>query len=158
MIYSNIMSKDDFSFYPAAIQRVLAFLAEVDLIALAPGKYPLDGERMFAVVSDLTTREIHTIPTEIHKNYIDVQYWRDNREMFGVAPLRGRENIVERHEEQDTWYLETPKDEQYLQAEPGTFAVFFPWDIHRLGGLIDTFQMIRKCVVKVSMSLPGEAP
>ena len=50
MIFSSIHSKDDFSSYPAAVQRAIKYLKENDFVNMQPGVYELEGKKMYAQV------------------------------------------------------------------------------------------------------------
>lgn len=153
MVFASIDSFRAVATCPEAIRTALAYAREHDVEAMAPGRYPIDGDRMFAVITDLTTVPVREIPPEIHKKYIDVQYWQDGVEVFGIAPYAGTEEIAEAHEDRDTWYLVPPEDESFITTRPGTFAVFYPWDVHRPGGAAGEPSTFHKCVVKVSTEL-----
>ena len=86
MIFSKLQGGDPLTCYPAAIQRALAFLQDTDLMALEPGSYPLEGDKMFANVMDMTTHGYEGSHPEVHKKYIDLMYWPEGGEKIGVAP------------------------------------------------------------------------
>lgn len=153
MIFCNLMAGDNFSAYALVLRKVLAYLRSTDITALPVGKHPIQGEQIYAVISDLQTRPLEEIPPEIHRRYIDVHYWQNSSEVFGVAPYRGTELMLEEHPENDTWYLAPPENENLVTTEQGSVAIFFPWDIHRPGGMSGVSEKIRKCVVKVDMAL-----
>ena len=153
MIFSSLKTHDGFQAYPAAIRRALEYVKSTDVEALEPGDYPIDGEMLYAKVFDLTTLPVEETHPEIHHNYIDVQYWPSGSERFGIAPYLGGGKVVEAREAADTYFLESVPDESFVTARPGCFAVFFPWDAHRPGTVLDGPATFRKCVVKVHMDL-----
>ena len=151
MIYSTIHA--DCSIYPAAIQRAIQYLREHDIAKIAPGRYPIEGGQMFAVVVDVQLADIEAVKPEAHERYIDVQYWPEGATRFGVFPLSNKSNVIEAQPEHDVWYYEAEADESFLIGRPGSFAIFFPTDIHRPDLQINAPEVIRKCVVKVDISL-----
>lgn len=153
MYFSNLRSGDPLDHYPAAIQKALQYLRDTNIEALEPGDYPIDGDRIFAKVVDLTTRSVDQTYPEIHKKYVDVQYWPVQGEKFGIAPYLGGGKVVAAQEANDTWFLESVPGESFVTTAPGCFAVFFPWDAHRPGTHLDGEATFRKCVVKVSVEL-----
>ena len=56
-------------------------------------------------------------------------------------------------EEKDTlYYQENPKSgEVMLQMTPGTYAIFFPEDVHRPFCQIDKPERVKKIVVKIAI-------
>lgn len=154
MIFSKLQGGDPLTCYPAAIQRALAFLRDTDLMALEPGSYPLEGDKMFANVMDMTTHGYEGSHPEVHKKYIDLMYWPEGGEKIGVAPYLGTEPVYEAHPENDIAMLESVANESILVATEGCFGIFFPWDAHRPALMLgDAPATSRKCVVKISMEL-----
>ena len=49
------------------------------------------------------------------------------------------------------------ENESTLTMTPGSFAVFFPSDVHRPGCLLDQSATVRKVVIKVRASLLAES-
>ena len=153
MIFSSLKSGDSIAVYPEAIRKALEFLKNTDIEAMQPGDYPIDGDKLFAKVFDLTTLAVEETKPEIHHKYIDVQFWPSGSERFGIAPYLGGGTIVEAREDADTYFLESVPNESFVTATPGCFAVFFPWDAHRPGTILGEQATFRKCVVKVSTDL-----
>src|SRR2546423_457006 len=80
-----------FSFAPnseqfARIQRALEYLCRFEA-HLKPGRYDLDGERVYALVQQYTTKPVEQSQFEAHRRYIDVQYVHAGRETILWAPI-----------------------------------------------------------------------
>ena len=153
MIFSSFDTADKIAYYPEAIRKALDYVRNTDIKALEPGDYPIDGDRIFAKIFDLTTKPVSETHPEIHKKYIDVQFWPEGCERFGNTPYHGDGNIIQGDDAQDLYFLESVEDESFVTAKPGCFAVFFPWDAHRPGTVLDGPITFRKCVVKVSVDM-----
>lgn len=151
MIYASMDT--DHRIYPAAIQKALAYLQTHDIANMEPGRYPIDGKRMFAVVVDVDLAQTDQVRPEAHKTYIDIQYWPESVTRFGFFPLTSASNVTEAQPENDVWYYHPEADEAFLCGRPNSFAVFFPWDVHRPDLQATAPQRIRKCVVKVDVGL-----
>ena len=54
---------------------------------------------------DLTSKEVKDTKPEVHKKYIDVQFWVSGEEMMGFAPKKADYPVVEANEEQDLYFL-----------------------------------------------------
>lgn len=139
--------------YPQAIQKALQFLKEQDIMQMEPGRYPIDGEKMFAVVVDVELAEPDAVKPEAHRAYIDIQYWPESATRFGTFPLTDASVVTEARPEHDVWYYGPEADESFLVGRPNSFAIFFPWDVHRPDLCVDKPKRIRKCVVKVDVGL-----
>ncbi len=152
MIFSNINGKDDFTAYPAAIQRAIQWLKTNDVMAMEPGKVQIEGADMYANISDITTKD--TAKAEAHDAFLDLFYWPEAGERIGVAPRNGKEVISETHPEKDKINYSSVDQENILTTAPGDFIVLFPWDIHRpgltIGGQPATF---RKVIMKIAIKL-----
>ena len=154
MIYAAL--KSDLTIYPPAIRRALRYLMEHDTAAMEPGRYAIEGDSMFAVVVDVDLSETEQIRPEAHRTYIDVQFWPEAPVRFGCFPLSEASRMTEARPDSDVWYYQGEPDEAFITGRPGSFAVFFPWDVHRPDLLIGAPGRIRKCVVKVAMALLEE--
>ena len=154
MIFSKLTAKDPLTAYPKAIRQALEFIQKTDWKAIENGKHPIDGDKMFALVMDMTTRPFEGSQPEIHEKYIDLMYWPEGGEKIGVAPYLGVEPILESRPENDIAFLASVDGESVLTATEGCFGVFFPWDAHRPGLFLgDGPAVSRKCVVKISVEL-----
>lgn len=91
---------------------------------------------------------------ETHGKFIDIQYSLDGKEIIGFARKTGEQKINENLLENDDniFYENDIKDEIYLKMNPGTFAIFFPYDVHRPACNLEKNEKIRKVVVKVSVN------
>ncbi|SDK22965.1 YhcH/YjgK/YiaL family protein [Aliiruegeria lutimaris] len=135
---------------PANILEALEFLASTDFTSAKTGRIDIDGERLFAQVQDYVTQPASEKRPEAHKSYIDVQFVVSGREKMGFAPMIGKPTVVEDLlEENDVLFFADVPDECYLTLSPGSYAVFYPWDIHRPGCSAEQNQDVRKIVVKV---------
>jgi biofilm protein TabA len=126
------------------------FLKNTSLDTLAPGKYNLDGNNVYAIVSDGPTKAMENAKWENHKNYIDIQYVIRGKEKMGIAPLL-KATVTEAYDaSKDIAFNSVPeKDCQYYIAEPGTFLIFFPQDAHRPGIKVEGSDTVRKVVIKI---------
>ncbi len=163
MFYGNVttpMFQQQIAVLPKALQSAIRFLKETDLAAHEPGKFDLelDGVPMILQVLDLTTAPRETLRPEIHRTNIDVQFLAaGGPENAGYYSDDGSNEV-----EEDL--LDTPRDILFYTNNPaapegtirmtvGTYAVYFPWDVH-----IPAIQSgpspasIRKIVVKVPLA------
>lgn len=160
MIYGNVhhtMIDQQISILPKALQSAIRFLKDTDLAAHEPGKFDieLDGVPMILQVLDLSTAPRETLRPEIHRKNIDVQF------LASGGPERAGYYSDDGTSQVDEDLLDTPRDILFYHNNPsvregtiemtvGTYAVYFPWDVH-----IPAIQVgespapIRKIVVKV---------
>ena len=154
MIFARLNGGETYSAYPAAVQKVIDYLKNTDVMELPLGRHTIDGDRIFLNIMDMTTRGFEGSHPEIHQKYADLFYWPEGGEKIGVSAYTGREAICETHPENDISFLESAEDESFLIAKEGFFAVFFPWDAHRPSLMLGQEPATsRKCVFKISMEL-----
>ncbi len=149
MIFSKLEVLSTYSHYPKSIIKALEYIKTVDFEKMEVGDHEIDGTRIFAKVFDLTTKPISETYPEVHKNYIDLQYWQSGEEIFGIAPYLGNEKVIDGREKDDLYFLEKVENESFVTATAGCFAVFFPWDAHRPGTILNEAKTFRKCVIKI---------
>lgn len=141
---------------PDALNRALSALADQDLANMEPGRYELEGEQMFYLVQDAMPRALDACLTEAHGNYIDIQIPVSTRERFGFAlPQEDLNASDDRLESHDIAFYPNPANEFFMDLDPGSFAVFYPGELHRPCVLIAEQTPLRKVVVKVHKSLVG---
>jgi len=144
------------SILPAAIVRGIEALSHLDLAGIAPGRYELEGDKMFYLIQDAVPRTMDEGRPEAHHNYADVQIPVSASERYGFSlPQEGLDAVEDRLEANDVAFYPTPRNECFMDIEPGTFAVFLPKELHRPCIVIDDKSAFRKAVIKVHASLLG---
>lgn len=132
-----------------ALERAFEFLESDSLADKAPGRYALDGDRMYATVVEDKTRAVELAQFEVHRKYIDVHYLVRGKELIGSAnPVSLREAKPYSTETEAALY-ERPAKYKRLMLKPGEFTVFFPGQAHMPGCYVDRSAEIKKVVVKI---------
>jgi len=129
------------------IAAALRYLQSADLDALRPGRYEIEGARVFAMVSEYETRPVDEVPWEAHRQHIDVQYVHVGQERIGVAHLADltaglydpARDLVPAH----------GAVALFLPVAAGTFAILGPHDAHKPGVVLGAPARVKKVVVKV---------
>ena len=155
MIFGNIgdWNSEKIVFSPA-IKKAMDYIKKTDFSKLSDGKYPIDGENMFAVVFEYKTTPKSENKAEVHKKYIDFQYIISGEEIIGIGKHNPENEIVEPFiEEKDYSLFKKLKNESELVMTPGTYAVFFPSDIHRPNCNLNKETTVRKAVVKIAVDI-----
>lgn len=156
MITGSIYSDEDITIYPAAIQKAIQYLKEHDLAAHEPGRFELDGENMILQVIDQTTKPRAELRPEVHRKYVDVQFLAaGGPEQIGWYPDMGdNETDEELLEARDIIFYKnkTKAQESVIEMRPGSYAAFFPADVHIPAIQTEAAAAIRKIVIKVAVS------
>ncbi|GGB10611.1 YhcH/YjgK/YiaL family protein [Puia dinghuensis] len=134
--------------FEKAIQHVLS----TELSALETGKYPIEGENVYMIVNEYTTKPATECDPESHRDYADIQIMLSGMECFGYAPLTGQPATTPYNEEKDVaFYTIATEDLSYITLKPGEFIIFFPSDIHQPEVYTHQPDLVRKVVVKVAL-------
>jgi biofilm protein TabA len=128
--------------------KAFAYLRDTDLEKLAPGKYPIEGNDVFASVTEGPTKDIQNAKCESHIKYIDLQYVIKGKEKMGVSPVSEVKNIAPYDSTKDIAFYDGTGNKFY-EAKPGTFFIFFPNDAHRPGVKVDGCDTDKKIVIKI---------
>lgn len=134
------------------IAKALAALRSGELDGKAPGRYELEGDRVFALVQEYTTRPRSEGKLEAHRKYIDVQYVTKGAEAMGYAPIEGLAVTDAYDDAKDVALFAGIGDSVTVRA--GMVTIFFPDDAHApgLGVTPQGGEPVRKIVVKVAVA------
>jgi YhcH/YjgK/YiaL family protein len=149
MILDRLSSASTYSKLAPALVRALDHLAVTDWSACAEGRHDVDGDRLFALVTDYQTRPDAAVPWEAHRRYIDVQYVHRGVERIGHAHLSRLACGVY---DADRDLVSASGRGAFVTLEAGTFAIFWPHDAHRPGVALEAPAPVRKVVIKVGVS------
>jgi YhcH/YjgK/YiaL family protein len=131
---------------PARLARALEYLRATDLMSVAIGRHDLDGDRLFALVQEYTTRAADDCVWEAHRKYIDVQFVAAGVERMGFANLAQMRVRDAYDAARDVAFFEP--GEAFVTIPAGTFAIFGPEDVHSPGHTAGAACLVRKVVVK----------
>jgi len=131
--------------------KAFTFLKSNDLSTLEIKRYDIDGDNIFAPVSEYITKNEEDAKYEAHKKYIDIQYVISGSEQMSVAPLSSKVDILEPYDETREVEFMTVSKSSHFKATPERFFIFFPSDIHRPGVKIGENSQVKKIVVKVKV-------
>ena len=129
-------------------EKAFHFLATTDLKNIAPDKYKLEGDSLFAIIQEYTTKNEEDSRFEAHRKYADIQYLISGEEKMGVTALEETTVTEPYNDEKDVAFM-TTKHDNYRLASPKNFFVFFPNDAHRPGVKAKENVSVRKAVIKV---------
>lgn len=114
------------------LSTAAVFLATHDLAALPAGRVEIDGDDVFATVSDYDTHAPEPERFEAHRTYVDLQLVVSGAESVGIAPRTPCLDVVQPYDE--------ARDIEFVRAEgmslplfAGQFLVIFPHEAHQPG-------------------------
>jgi YhcH/YjgK/YiaL family protein len=127
--------------------KAFSFIHDKNLKELAPGKYVIDGDNVFATITEAPSKEFEKSAWESHRKYIDLQYVITGKEKIGVSPL-AESTVTNPYDETKDGanYNATGK---FFVATPEEFFLFFPNDVHRPNIKVEGFDTVKKLVIKI---------
>lgn len=131
------------------ISKAFKYLQTTDFSNLEEGRYDIDGDNVYALVSIYNTKPLSSTKWEAHKKYIDIQYVVSGKEKMGVTSSDKVIPIEEYSENNDCTIYKGEGNYIYLDEE--NFALFFPSDIHMPGISVNLPKEVKKVVVKVKI-------
>lgn len=159
MIYGHVLAKETAEAYAAPIREAIRYCRETDVSGMGESKIYLQGEDKIVLICDRVTEAKEKKLPEVHRRYVELQYMAEGSELMGYYPDRGDNQVLEDClEEKDTlYYKENPRSEEaMLLMTPGTYAIFFPEDVHRPFCQVDQPARVKKIVIKIALSLLQE--
>lgn len=133
---------------PKLWEEAFAFIREHNLDTMTVGKYPIDGDLVYASITENPSKEFEQSKWESHHNYIDLQYVIRGKEKIGVLPVTQATVSVPYNPEKDNANYTSDAGKYYI-AVPGTFYLFFPTEAHRPVIKVEGYPVVKKLVIKV---------
>lgn len=129
--------------------KAFTFLKTCDLANAEAKRHDIDGDVVYAPVSDYITKNPEDAVYESHRKYVDIQYVIAGKELIGLAGPRDIQEVTKPYDEMTDIEFMTVKNSTELQATPEKFFIFFPEDLHRPGVKAGENTPVRKIVIKV---------
>lgn len=123
------------------------YLKTTDFSTVPPGKYPIDGDNVFALVSEGNTKELDKTMWEAHRNYMDIHYVITGSEDIGITPV-SKTSLAKGYDETKDIAFYTG-DGKYYRADTSNIFIVFPEDAHRPGIKNKTATAVKKVVIKI---------
>jgi YhcH/YjgK/YiaL family protein len=149
MIVDRLENASLYSNLAPRVTTALAYLRDKDFASMEPGRYDIQGDEIYAMVQEYTTKDASEVKWEAHRQYIDVQYVARGNERMGYANL-GELTVIQDYQEKDD-YLLLEGEGDFLAMVPGTFIVLGPQDAHMPQVAAGTPSAVRKVVIKVAV-------
>ena len=127
--------------------KAFAFMKDASNGNLAPGTYPIDGDNVFAKVTEIPSKDFNVPKWEAHRNYYDIHYVITGKEKIGIGSLSDATEVEAYNSTRDiTFYNGKGK---YYVAAPGEFFIMSPQKTHRPSIKVSGYDVVKKIVIKV---------
>ncbi|MBD0294016.1 MAG: YhcH/YjgK/YiaL family protein [Flavisolibacter sp.] len=134
----------------AAWDKAFAYLKNTDLKTLANGKHVIDGDKVYATVSEAPTKDYDKTAFESHRKYIDLQYVITGEENMAKAPVTSV--TVSKPYDEATDLANYTGEGKIYTVPAGTFMLFFPTDAHRPNITPGGNKVVKKIVIKINVA------
>lgn len=130
--------------------EAFTFLKTKDLAQLKPGVYVIDSGNVIATISQGPTKKIEDVKWEAHRNFNDLQYIIKGKAQMGVAPSAdNRATLIVPYTNAADNMNFTNDGGEYFDADPSTFFIFSPQEMHRPAIKVAGNDVVKKIVIKV---------
>jgi YhcH/YjgK/YiaL family protein len=149
MIFDTIANANRYASLHPLFPRAFEFIRNTDLFTPAPGRYPIVGDDLFAIVESVAGRSREKAKLECHRKYIDIQLVLDGLEEMGWKPLTDCLNPVSGYSAEKDIQFFTDAPASWIATPPDHFCIFFPEDAH--APLVANGN-IRKVIFKIAVN------
>lgn len=126
MVLDTLTNLPSYNALNSHFAKVCAYLKEAHLSGLPEGRYPIDGDNAYLMISERDLKKPADAALEVHDRYIDIQIVLSGREGFGwkdrsrCAAPRGAMNT-----EKDVMFYDDEPSTYFTLGE-GEIGIFFP--------------------------------
>jgi YhcH/YjgK/YiaL family protein len=131
--------------------KAFKFLKSNDLTKLELKRYDIDGDNLFATVSEYQSKNEESAKFEAHRKYIDIQYVISGKEIMNIAPITTVKEVLNQYDAAKDIEFVTVNNIANYKANPSNYFIFFPTDAHRPGLKDGANAQVRKIVIKVKV-------
>ena len=147
MIYAEIKDLERYRGLGAGLDRAIGYLLGNPLDGLEPGRYEIDGNRVYMNVFDYETVPEEEGFFEAHRKYADIHMAVTGEEIVGVSDL-SRVSVKTFDEERDLMEVEGAV-EHYIRLLPGKALITLPEDAHMVKLAAGSPSAGKKAVIQV---------
>lgn len=147
MVLDSLANSEQYTTLHKSFAKAFEYLKTTDFSTIEAGKYVIDGDNIYASVSEYTTKEKGEL--EGHELYIDIQYIVKGCEIIGYAERTNQESSVAYNPTKDIEFFKG--DYAPIKIEAGQFVVLFPNDLHLPCLSCNAPTNVKKVVVKVKL-------
>ncbi|HZX73778.1 MAG TPA: YhcH/YjgK/YiaL family protein [Cyclobacteriaceae bacterium] len=130
--------------------KAFAYLKETNLQTVAVGRVAIDGDNVYAIITEAPSKDYDKTAFESHKNYIDLQFVISGEENMGKATLESLKLDKPYVERNDIMYY-TGEGKIYTIPQ-NNFFLFFPTDAHRPNITPGGNKVVKKVVIKIRVA------
>ena len=148
MILDQLSAADKYTGMHPGFAAAFEYLRTAKLTDLSAGRHEVDGDRMYVVINRAAGKGRTGATFEVHRRYIDIQFGISGTDEIAWRALADCTQPKAAFDVGDDYCLFSDAAETWLVVHPGSFAIFFPDDVHApLGGQGDLVKAVMKVAV-----------
>ncbi|MBF8983798.1 YhcH/YjgK/YiaL family protein [Lutibacter sp. B2] len=147
MIFDKISNAKYYYGLGLRFEKAFEYLKNTDFINHKLGKYQIDGDRIFSIISEYSTKFQGELEWEAHRRYIDIHYMVSGVEKMAYTNISKLKETCKYDYDKDVLLGEGNGD--FITVEKGMVVVFFPEDAHLPSLLNFKSEFVKKVVVKI---------
>jgi YhcH/YjgK/YiaL family protein len=134
------------------LTKAIDYILNTRFEEIMPGKYEVEGEEIFYMVNEFSTKPAAECEPERHRVYTDIQFMIKGVEKFGYTAFTNQIPSTDFLPDNDVAFYNLPTDTiSYITLTPAEFIIFFPTDIHQPEVFADAPMSVRKVVFKIKL-------
>lgn len=150
MIYDSIDNLIKYKGSIPEIELIADYLLKRDLNKLMPGSYPIQGDRLYVIISYITTQPKEELLWESHYKYADLQYVFSGKEVYGSSNVERFHNSIKIDKEKDIlFYDKDPDSGAWITVKASEFVYFGLQDAHKSCCMEDNPKKVKKAIFKI---------
>jgi len=132
MIFDSIWNLDKYKKLIPGFELIQNFLKNNNLNEIEPGKYLVDGDKLYVVISHIKTQPEEERLWESHFKYADLQYVFSGKEVYGCTNVADLSNRTEVDAAKDIQFFDDkPEGGAWITVKPEEFVYFDTQDAHK---------------------------
>lgn len=149
MIKDNKENSKLYKGYNERLDKVLDMIGKNNFSYITNGKYNIDGDSLYCILTDYKTKDEKDCFFESHKKYIDVHFCLDGDEIISVIDKEDLDIKKDYDPEAEAFILEG-KIKNKIELKKSEFMVLFPDDAH-MTAIKGNFDFVKKLIFKVQI-------
>jgi YhcH/YjgK/YiaL family protein len=149
MIIDTLANASTYYHLHTGFEAAFRFMEQSLRIPPGPGRYAIDGDKIYASISQVEGKGSEKLSFEYHRRYIDIHFCLSGSDTIAWTPLPSVEQITEAfNTEKDCGFFSGLPPEGNFIIGRDRFLVCFPHDGH--APLIGTTPLL-KAVIKIEV-------
>ncbi len=150
MIISNIENIERFSLPQSKFLILLDYIKSADLSSFSKGKFEIDGDDLFGIGLEYTTKPIGECLWEAHRRYIDIHYILEGQELIHISDISGMK-VSKIYDAENDYELFEGEKEHSINLKQGMLLVLSPNEVHKTSIILEGVCYLKKIVFKLKL-------